>query len=129
MGSVARISNSDVLGFRYLTVYSQESGVRFPRSAVRYTFQGVTRDGRYLVVLHMPYVMPTLPTAEQIEREDARNGGFLAPFPTSPDGPSWAAFNRANERYLAALTTKLNAEERTGRLAPFDAAVRSIRVR
>lgn len=128
-GSLARISNNDIQGFRYLTVYSQEAGIRFPRTAVRYTFQGVTRDGKHLVIMHVPYEVRTLPTAEQIEREDSRNRGFLAPFPGTPGGLSQEAFAKKNEQYLRDLTTKLDAEGRVGRLSALDSVVRSIQVR
>lgn len=129
VGSVARITNTDIQGFRYLTAYSPESGVRIPREAIRYTFQGMTRDGKYLVIMHVPYMAATLPTAEQIQREDARHGGFLAPFPGIPGGLSEEAWQNVNERYLAVLTSKLDAEGYMGRLAALDAVVRSIRIR
>ncbi|MFC6592091.1 hypothetical protein ACFP81_08810 [Deinococcus lacus] len=88
----------------------------------------MTRDGKYFVAMRAFHEVRSLPTAEQIRREDARNGGFVAPFPGTPGGLSQAAFQKATERYLAALTTKLDAEGRVGRLAPLDAVVKSIRV-
>ncbi|MFC6592089.1 hypothetical protein ACFP81_08800 [Deinococcus lacus] len=121
-GSVARVSSSDVQGLRYLTIHAQDL-FRYSREDVTYTFQGVTRDGKYVVVMHMPYAPASLPTAAQVQQEEKRNGPY---FPVQASEAQW---NQITERYLTALTTKLDAEGRAGRLAPLDAVVKSIRVR
>ncbi len=120
-GAVKKVVTKDLIGLRFLTIHSQEGGVRFPREVVEYTFQGLTRDGKYLVTVHLPYGPASLPTRTELER---LNAWIEAPFPGSETGPDAVLFRKANAAYLAGLLRKLNAE--SGRLYDFDAVVLSI---
>ena len=124
-GAAKYIQTADVRGVRYLTIYSQESSVLFPRTAVEYTFQGITRDGKNLVVMHVPYTLGSLPTAEQIRQD--KNGGFVAPFPKTQTGPDAQLFQKKSAGYLKWVAAQMDAE--SARLGALDSVVKSIRVR
>lgn len=104
-GAVKRLNTGHLQGVRYLAVYSHESLTEYPRSAVFYTFQGLTRDGQHLVSVRLPYAPASFP----VEAGD----GVL------PEG-GWFTFRKQAQG-------QLDAE--SGKLARLDALVGSIRMR
>lgn len=102
-GAVQRVSTARLWGVRYLAVDSQDASA-FPRSAVFYAFQGLTRDGRFVVSARLPYAPASFP---------ARVGAGDQP----KDWP----------RYVAQAQARLDAE--SGKLTRLDAIVQSVRVR
>ncbi|MBB5233300.1 hypothetical protein [Deinococcus budaensis] len=104
-GAVKRINTGHLRGVRYLAVYSQESLKAYPRSAAFYTFQGLTRDGKHLVSVRLPYAPRSFPVEP--------GEGVL------PE-KGWLAYRQQAQ-------TKLDAE--SGKLGQLDALVQSIRVR
>lgn len=118
-GAVRRIKTPAVEGIRFLTVSSQEDGVRFPREAVFYTFQGLSRDGRFWVSVTVPYAPASLPSRDELDRTRSY---VVAQY----SGP---ADNSARNAYRADLTRKLDAEDGEAGLQALDALVRSLRLR
>lgn len=104
-GAVRRLETPHIRGVRYLAIYSQETSVEYPRSAVFYTFQGLTRDGRHIVSARLPYAPTSFPV---------QAGPSLLP------EEGWLAYRRRAQLKLDADGSKL------GQL---DAIVQSIRVR
>lgn len=125
-GAVRTLETPTLKGIRYLTVYAQEDGVRFPREAVFATFQGLSRDGRFYVTVQVPYAPASLPTRAELDRTRAY---AVAPVPEASSGPAYDAYRKKVEAYHADLTRKLNAEEGAPSLHALDALVRSIRLR
>lgn len=125
-GAVRTVETPTLKGVRYLTVYSQEDGVRFPREAIFYTFQGLSHDGRFYVTAQVPYAPASLPTRAELDRT---NNYAVAPFPAQSTGPEHDAYRRQVDAYRADLTRKLNAEEGKADLRALDALVRSIQLR
>lgn len=124
-GAVRPLATKQFSGLRYLTIYSQESGVRFARENVYYTFQGMTRDGRHIVVVRVPYAPRGLPTRAGLDRT---KDYLVAPIPTASAGLTSGPYLRVTQQYLADTTRKLDAESDTPGLARLDALVRSVRV-
>lgn len=126
-GAVRQIETPSVRGVRYLSVASQEDGVRFPREAVFSTFQGLSRDGRFYVTVQMPYAPASLPTRAELLRTKTFE---VAPYPAESGGrgPAHDAYRERVNAYRADLVTKLNAEDSSPGLRAFDALVRSIRL-
>jgi len=125
-GAVRKVVTSSVRGIRYLTLYSQEDGVRFPREAVFYTFQGLSPDGRFYITAQVPYAPASLPTRAELDRT---KNYAVAPYPAESRGPAYDAYRAKVDAYRADLTRKLGAEEGKAGLQALDALVRSIRLR
>lgn len=104
-GAVKRMNTGHVQGVRYLAIYSQETSVEYPRSAVFYTFQGLTRDGKHLVSVRLPYAPASFPVEA---------GESVLP------EQGWLTYRKQAQRQLDAESSKL---------ARLDALVQSIRVR
>lgn len=102
-GAVQRVTTAGLRGVRYLAVDSQDASA-FPRSAVFYAFQGLTRDGRFVVSARLPYAPASFPAR-------------VSPGDQPEDWP----------RYAAQAQARLDAE--SGKLARLDAVVKSVRVR
>lgn len=118
-GAVRTVQTPTLRGVRYLTVLSQEDGVRFPREAVFYTFQGLSRDGRFYVTAQVPYAPATLPTRDELDRTRSH---VVARYSGPVGGGS------TQDAYRADLTRKLNAEDGASGVRDLDALVRSIRL-
>lgn len=125
-GAVRPFKTPAVQGIRYLAIYSQEDGVRFPREAVVYTFQGLSRDGRFYVTVQVPYAPASLPTRAELDRT---RDYAVAPVPEASSDPAYAAHRRKVDAYRADLTGQLNAEDGAPGVRALDALVRSIRLR
>lgn len=104
-GAARQVNTPRLQGVRYLAVYAQESSVSYPRSAVFYTFQGLTRDGEQVVSVQVPYAPSSFP------RE---GGGRLM------SGDEW-------RRYLTQARAQLDAED--AKLVALDRLVQSVRIR
>lgn len=63
-GAVRRLNTAQLAGIRYLAVYAQDTG-EYPRTAVFYTYQGLSRDGKFVVSVHLPYAPTTMPAPGQ----------------------------------------------------------------
>lgn len=113
-GSLARLSTQQFQGYRFLAWYTQD-GYRASKYEIGYNFIGLTRDGKNLIVVHLPYEVPTLPSPEKVQQAYAKESGNMSEVGVN--------------QLLQALKTKLAAEARTGRLSPFDAVVKSIQIR
>lgn len=118
-GAVRRVETPALRGIRYLTVYSQEGGVPFPREAIFYTFQGLSRDGRFYISVQVPYAPASLPNRDELDRTRSY---VVAQYSGPVDGA-------AQDAYRADLTLKLNAEDNAPDVRNLDALVRSIRLR
>lgn len=112
-------------GLRYLAVYSQEDGVRIERERVFYTFQGLSRDGRFYITAQVPYAPASLPTRAELDRT---KNYAVAPFPEQSTGPEYDTYRQKVEAYRADLTRKLDAENGKTGLQALDSLVRSIRL-
>jgi hypothetical protein len=100
-------------GVRYLTQYDQAI-MPITNHSLFYTFQGITSDGKYSVVLIVPVSHPSLP-ANETENTDWQTQAFLDNFPT----------------YLAGVQATLNAaapDEFVPSLTELDALVTSLLV-
>lgn len=100
-GSAARLNTPQLQGVRYLAVYAQDTS-DFPRSAVFYTYQGLSRDGKYVVSVQLPHAPRSFP---------ATSGPLKGDLGTS----------------FRQTRAKLDAENRN--LAALDRLVQSIRIR
>ncbi|UTA51339.1 hypothetical protein [Deinococcus radiodurans] len=117
-GAVMKVQTPEVVGVRYLTYHAQAVG-QIPGDALEYTFQGLTRDGKNVVSVHLPYTLAGVPTQAQLDK----SGNFN--FPGERPGMSAAERQKVYDTYNSELTRKLNAAS----LSTQDAVVRSIRVR
>ncbi len=104
-GAVRKVNTPQLQGVRYLAIYA-ETSAEYPRSAVFYTFQGLSRDGKYVVSVRLPYAPASFP-------QEVRNVTTVQP-------AQWL-------RYHARASSRLDAE--TANLAAFDRLVQSIRIR
>jgi len=48
-------------GIQFITRYTQEAGAPIDNSALMYTFQGLSRDGRYFIAIDIPLTQAALP--------------------------------------------------------------------
>ena len=119
-GAVMKVQTPDVVGVRYLTYHAQAAG-QIPGDALEYTFQGLTRDGKHVVSVHLPYTLAGVPTQAQLDK----SGDFNVP--GERPGMSAAEHQKVYATYNANLTRKLDAV--SSKLSAQDAVVRSIRVR
>ncbi|GAA5511939.1 hypothetical protein Dcar01_00653 [Deinococcus carri] len=124
-GAVRTLETPALKGIRYLTLYSQEGGVRFPREAIFSTFQGLSRDGRFYITVQVPYAPASLPTRAELERTRTFE---IAPYPGQSSGPVADAWRKKVDAYNLDLKRKLNAEDNAPALRTLDALVRSIRL-
>lgn len=125
-GAARVIRTPTFRGVRYLTIHSQEAGVRFPREAVEYTFQGLTTDGRTLISMHVPYPVAALPSRAAL---DTAKAWALAPYPGTLDSPEGRAFKKRNADYLADLQRTFDAQDKAPQMRALDAALESLRIR
>ncbi|GAA5531963.1 hypothetical protein [Deinococcus aluminii] len=123
-GAVRMVETPTLKGLRYLTVYSQEDGVRFPREAIFATFQGLSRDGRFYITAQMPYAPASLPTRAELDRTKSFE---VAPVPAQGSGPAYDAYRQKVDAYNLDLKRKLDAEDAAAAVRNLDALVRSIR--
>lgn len=104
-GAIKRVQTPQLQGVRYLAIRGQEMLTDYPRSGVFYTFQGLSRDGKYVVSVRLPYSPASFPV------ETGR--------PLLPEAGGLQAMSRVSAR--------LDAE--SGKLAALDQLVQSIRIR
>ncbi|WP_045235306.1 hypothetical protein, partial [Deinococcus pimensis] len=107
-------------GVRYLVAYSQEVAP-LTRGQVFYTFQGLTRDGKYLVSLDHPVDVPFLPRDLFGAGVPARERDLLATLERG--GTDVDAAYRAYTRDVARQLDALGASPALARL---DAVARSV---
>ena len=101
-------------GIRYLSEYAQNYDPINNHDMI-YTFQGLTSDGKYWVSAILPISNPILPV-------DGTN---------PPNGQSWDDFGNNFAKYVADITTQLNAQppkNYSPTITMLDALVTSIRI-
>lgn len=126
VGAVRRLTLPGGLsGVRFLTIHAQEE-VRYPREAVLYSFQGLTRDGRFYVTFDAPYAPPNLPAQADLDRTRA---SAIAPMPAAGTGPAQVEYRAAVAAYFGDLRRRLDANDTAPGVKTFDAVVRSLRLR
>lgn len=104
-GAIKRIETPQLQGVRYLAVRSQEMLKEYPRNAVFYTFQGLSRDGKYVISVRLPYAPVSFPVKAGVALSP-ENGGLQA---------------------LQQLNIRLDNEN--AKLTAFDHLVQSVRIR
>lgn len=107
----AFIEGTDVVGFRFITRYTQ-SFAAFTGDDLFYTFQGYTSDGRYYISFSVPLSLPDLPA--QLPN--------LEEMVATSDDEGFLAF----ADYVAQAETIINGME--AGLATYDALVQSLTV-
>lgn len=104
-GAIRRVQTPQLQGVRYLAIRGQEMLTDYPRSGVFYTFQGLSRDGKYVISVRLPYAPASFPV---------KAGEALLP-------------EAGGLQTMGQMSARLDAED--GKLAALDRLAQSIRIR
>ncbi|TSA84453.1 hypothetical protein FNU79_10810 [Deinococcus detaillensis] len=88
------LSTASLSGVRYLGTFSQDVS-RFANTDVRYLFQGLSRDGQYLITLNASFAGNKLPSRSALEAQ----GYDVAPQPNGTAADQ-ARYERAVKAYF-----------------------------
>lgn len=122
-GARKSLTSDTLRGVRYLGTFSQDVR-RFAQTDVRYVFQGISRDGKYLVTVNASIPGNGLPTRESVEA----SGYDVAPQPQDTDADR-ARYEIDVTAYCADVTLSLNGSSAAVEVTRLDQFVESLQLR
>ncbi|OLV17295.1 hypothetical protein BOO71_0004972 [Deinococcus marmoris] len=122
-GARKSLSSANLRGVRYLGAFSQDVR-RFASTDVRYVFQGISRDGRYLVTVNGSFSGNVLPTRESLEG----SGYDVAPQPQDNDKDR-ARYEGEVNTYFAGVNSTLDQSNSNPEVTRLDQFVELLQLR
>lgn len=123
-GARQQLSSASLRGVRYLGTFAQDVHL-FAKSDVRYLFQGISRDGQYLITLNAWYEGSTLPSRQAVEAK----GYEVAPQPANNTNAEQAKYQRAVDAYFRQVEKTLDQSSNAAEIKRLDQFVLSLQLK